>query len=216
VSDDTTEIGWPASLPDPQHVEMRAAVMFGLAQRGLQDMADPSLDSYRIIGGFFAVAVFGRSVTLALQHLRTFDLDGVFDAWYTPWTEEMRKDELCKFFYKLRSALLKDIAPMPGVVMASVHVKGATGPLSFTFDPAKGGGFAGYPDAIPRGPVQLEESYPKPRFHRGKSVEGVDLRELSRLYVAYLDELLQSARPVIASIQARWRAEHPWQTTQGH
>jgi hypothetical protein len=73
-----------------------------------------------------------------------------------------------------------------------------------SYDPERG--YVHTTDTIPKGSVSLG-FHPLPALHRGQPIESTDTRDLATLYVAYLDELLKSALPVIASIQARWRAE---------
>lgn len=175
--------------------------MLGLAQRGLRDMADPELEFHRIMLGFFGVVVFGRSVTFALQHLRTFD-EQAFNDWYAPWLAEMKADPLCRFFNDLRSAILHDVEPVIGIVRGSGRG---------SYDPTRG--YIHTADTIPTGSVSLG-FHPLPALHRGRPIESTDTRHLATLYVAYLDELLKSALPVVASVQTRWRAEHPWQTPE--
>ena len=89
--------------------------MLGMVKQGLRDMEDPN--DNRALFGFCGVVVFGRSVTLALQNLRTFDAVA-FNKWYGPWEQEMRADPLLRFFYKLRTQLLHDIDPPILVVVA--------------------------------------------------------------------------------------------------
>ncbi len=57
------------------------------------------------IAGFRNIVVFGRAVTNVLQNLRSTESD--FDAWYQPHIEVMRADPLLKYFYELRTQILK-------------------------------------------------------------------------------------------------------------
>ena len=50
----------------------------------------------------------GRAVTNVLQNLRSVVGTQVFDEWYGPLQEEMRNDELLRYFYQLRSEILKE------------------------------------------------------------------------------------------------------------
>ena len=101
------------ATPDPAQVLTRSGFMLRLVKQGLRDLeidatdlsTDPNaLD--RILLGFVAVVVFGRAVTNALQNLRSFDRQA-FDAWYEPWRREMQNDALLRWFYVLRSEILK-------------------------------------------------------------------------------------------------------------
>lgn len=55
--------------------------------------------------GMKDLIVYGRAVTNVLQNLRKTEPD--FDHWYQPFRREMESDEMMKFFYKLRSNILK-------------------------------------------------------------------------------------------------------------
>jgi hypothetical protein len=57
------------------------------------------------IAGLRNVVVFGRAVTNVLQNLRS--TEPTFDAWYQPQVELMRADPLLRYFYELRSKILK-------------------------------------------------------------------------------------------------------------
>lgn len=58
--------------------------------------------------GVQIVAVFGRSVTLVLQNLRTVVGDEPFDDWYRPYREGLKTDPLCEWFKRLRNEILKE------------------------------------------------------------------------------------------------------------
>jgi len=64
-----------------------------------------STDAKTRIAGLRNVVVFGRAVTNVLQNLRS--VDETFDDWYQPHVEAMRKDALMRYFYELRSQILK-------------------------------------------------------------------------------------------------------------
>jgi hypothetical protein len=58
--------------------------------------------------GLRNLIVFGRAVTNILQNLRSVVGAKTFDEWYMPLQEEMRDDELLKYFYELRTEILKE------------------------------------------------------------------------------------------------------------
>ena len=64
-----------------------------------------SEDHERRLPGLRNVVVYSHATTQALQGLRSVD-DG-FDAWYEPIQAAMRSDPLMKFFWNLRSEILK-------------------------------------------------------------------------------------------------------------
>ena len=138
--------------------------------------------------GFLGLVVFGRALTNVLQNLRTFD-EQAFDEWYGPWREEMEGDELCRFFYVLRSQLLKGITPLIATVLAST---GASSDKEI-------------------GDLSLVEQR-LPKTHRGETI-GADLKlvDLCRPYVEYLAELSESAIPVILEVQAHFETSEAGQ-----
>jgi hypothetical protein len=123
----------------------------------------------RTLLGLFAVVVFGRAVTNALQNLRTFDRQA-FDEWYGPWKQEMEEDPLLRWFYKLRSDILKGIVPLIGFVIGSS---------------GRGDLYAGAITVPDR---------PPPNIHRQQSIQDCAMINLCRLYVAYLEELVAFRR----------------------
>jgi hypothetical protein len=148
-----------------------------MVKQGLRDMADSDQD--RVILGFFGIAVFGRSVTSALQNLRTFDKPA-FDEWYEPWKQQMKDDTLCRFFYQLRTDILKDIGPLVGFVLAS------------------------FGDDAPKvGTVTIQDR-PTPTLHRGQPIKDSSTFNLCSLYVAYLEDMVNSASSVIITVEDRW------------
>lgn len=155
----------------PSHVMTRAGTMLQLVEMGLSDIDDPDMIFLRIMRGLYNIAVFGRAVTNALQGLRRYDRQA-FDEWYTPWLAEMTDDPLCRFFYVLRTDLLKKTEIRFGVIMS-----------------AAGGG------APALGSITVY-NVALPTEHRGKPI-GSSVRDMCHLYVAYLRELVESAAPIV-------------------
>lgn len=81
------------------------------ARFGLEDMARPK----RLVPN---AIVFGRTVTLALQNLKS--VDPAFEAWYAIKQHEMKASALMKHFVELRNKIEKE-AHAPGGSYA--HVK---------------------------------------------------------------------------------------------
>lgn len=73
-----------------------------VARQGLEDVKH---DPKRRMSGLRNVVVFGRAVTNVLQNLRSVRRD--FDEWYLPIRREMESSPRMKFFYNLRSEILK-------------------------------------------------------------------------------------------------------------
>lgn len=91
-------------MPDQAVSEIiqRAREVYRTASRGLQDAR---VDPARRVAGIHNAVVFGRAVTNVLENLRS--KDPRFDDWYAPISAELSADPLMKYFYKLRSQILK-------------------------------------------------------------------------------------------------------------
>lgn len=161
----------------PASVFVRATTHLRMVRIGLRDMEDS--DPNRVIIGCFSVAVFGRSVTLALQCRAGWD-KAAFDEWYAPWQVDMEQEPLCKFFYILRTDILHDLVPVGDIVTESSG-----------------------PSAPPQGTVIFIRR-PLPAKHRGRPIADSSTFNLCRLYLAYLDEMVDSASEVIAAVHKRW------------
>lgn len=74
------------------------------AKHGLMDLKNSSAE--RKLPGLRNLIVFGRAVTNVLQNLRSTEGDH-FENWYVPFQEEMQSDPVMRYFYKLRSIILK-------------------------------------------------------------------------------------------------------------
>jgi hypothetical protein len=168
--------------PDPAQVLTWAGAFLRVVRQGLRDMEETEHD--RVLLGFFSVVVFGRAVTNALQNLRTFD-ERAFDEWYEPWQREMRNDPLLRWFYKLRTDILKGITPPIAIVI------GSSGR-----------------NAVRPGTVTVEDR-PPPDVHRGESIQDYLTIDLCRLYVTYLEEMVESAAVVIWQVHDHHVASKP-------
>ncbi len=74
--------------------------------------------------GIQNVAVFGRSVTLALQNLRTV-VGPSFDEWYSPFAETMKASPLFEYFKSLRNEILKEGPPRTSSTAYVAHLDGS-------------------------------------------------------------------------------------------
>lgn len=186
---------------DPSNVMTRAGTMLQLVELGLADIDDPAMEHLRITRGLYNIAVFGRAVTNALQGLRTYDRQA-FDEWYEPWRAEMQGDQLCRFFYALRTDLLKKTGIRFGIVL------GAAG------------------QNVPAvGDIKVY-NVALPTMHRGESLQGSSVRDMCHLYVAYLRQLVESGAPVVFKVHdaflastagrgTRWPGSPPGLVTPG-
>jgi hypothetical protein len=92
----------PVSNKTTSEILRRARETLAITQRSLRDaITDPARRDVAIRN----VAVFGRAVTNVLQNLRS--TESAFDDWYVGVKKDMESDELMRFFYALRSRILK-------------------------------------------------------------------------------------------------------------
>lgn len=160
----------------PSQTVTRAGTMLRMVLQGLRDMNETDQD--RILLGFLGVVVFGRSMTLVMQNLRSHD-QGAFDIWYAPWQAEMKDDPLMRYFNSLRTMVIHHDAPAIGIVL---------------------GGFG---DKVPPiGSITIE-GVPLPERHLGQPLDDTSMGNLSRLYVAYLQRMFDSFAPVAFAVQDR-------------
>ena len=152
----------------------RAETMLRMVEQGLRDMEETDHD--RILFGFLGVAVFGRSMTLVMQKLRSYDREA-FNSWYAPWQEEMKDDPLMRYFYDLRTMIIHHEAPAIGILM---------------------GGFG--ENIAPIGSITIE-GLPLPEHHLGQPLTDNSIRNLSRLYVEYVQRMFNSFAPVAFAVQ---------------
>lgn len=153
--------------------------MLAMVRQGLRDMEESDHD--RVLLGFCGVVVFGRSVTFAMQNLRTFDRDA-FKRWYGPWLREMTTDPLLLYFHKLRTQILHGISPSIGIVLV------ASGQTTLR-------------------PGSITVNGPRlPETHRGMSITDTSMENLCRLYLAYLEAMFESLSPVVWEVSDRFYA----------
>lgn len=160
----------------PSQTVTRAGTMLRMVRRGLRDMQEADED--RILLGFLGVVVFGRSMTLVMQNLRSHDQEA-FDSWYAPWQKEMKDDPLMRYFYVLRTMVIHHDAPAIGILLAG---SGRNVP--------------------PIGTITID-ALPLPERHLGKALDDTSTRTLSHLYVAYLQRMFDSFAPVGFAVQDR-------------
>lgn len=160
----------------PSQTVTRAGTMLRMVQQGLRDMQEADQD--RILLGFLGVVVFGRSMTLVMQNLRTHDQEA-FDSWYALWQEEMKDDLLMRYFCDLRTMVIHHDAPAISILVV---------------------GFG--ENVRPIGSITID-GLPLPERHLGQPLDDTSMGNLSRLYVAYLQRMFDSFAPVAFAVQDR-------------
>ena len=160
----------------PSQTITRAGTMLRMVKQGLRDMQEADQD--RILLGFLGVVVFGRSVTLVMQNLRTHGRHE-FDTWYSPWQEEMQRDALLRYFSDLRTKVIHQHAPAIGILLSTSDRSGP-----------------------PIGSITIDDS-PLPETHLGQPLDDRSMSNLCRLYLAYLERMFAAFAPVAFSVQDR-------------
>ena len=196
----------------PAEVIKASRQLLSNAQRGLEDIE--SDEPSRRTPGLHNVAVFGRSVTIALQRLRNI-VDG-FDAWYQ--SEVSAHDPLLNYFNSLRNGLLKEASPpQPSTSTFIGHLN--TGNLANVFrDPPPAGasgmfigeGGTGGSGWIVKLPDGTEEKYyarlsasfdgsvtthltDAPQQFLGKTYQDTTVSGIARRYVEWLEHMVDEA-----------------------
>jgi hypothetical protein len=182
------------------------------ARRGLDELEN-GLPEERMMG-IYNIAVLGRAVTQALQHLRTIDRDGI-DTWYVPYQKAISEDGLFKYFNKLRNEVLKELAPptsssvhigyFDSADLARLQAEAPPGARGFFIGDAVGG--SDWEVELPDGSVEkyyvrlpaeiavrVDLRLPDPpRTHMGVPIGETSVNHLSRMYLDYLSTMVDSA-----------------------
>jgi hypothetical protein len=190
-----------------------ASETFRTAELGLSDLlgADPN----RRMPGLRNLVVFGHATTQAIQNLRS--LEQTFDDWYAPIRADMRADPLMKFFWDLRSEILKE--GTAGQIGDSLHIHHLDShdlqPILSNPPPGARGFFIGdslggngweieLPDgtitkyyiALPDN-ITVDHAFhfqSPPAEHHGQALTDTSVEALARLYVDALREVVEKAR----------------------
>lgn len=139
--------------------------------------------------GLRIVCVFGVAVSHAIQNLRTTERPA-FDGWWAPISAALREDELSRFFYLLRSVIIKE--GWMNETATSVSVLGDGDLISVT--------------------ARLGFVSP-PRSHHGNEVAEVHALELATLYYAWLREIVLEAWATFSPESAPSRHIAPFKVT---
>lgn len=163
------------------------------------------------MAGLRNVAVFGRALTNVLQNLRS--TEPAFDEWYAPIVAEMTGDPLLKYFYDLRSEILKEGSLKTTV---SLHIKQFRSRDMARFGPpppgaagfVMGDALGGVGWRVPQPDGTTEMYYVElpgdigsitvrlagaPKVHLGVALPDANVERLAGLYVDYLQRLLKNA-----------------------
>ena len=166
--------------------------------------------------GWSNVTVWGRSVTSALQRLRSAAAPGAFDKWYEPWRTEMANDPLMRWVYQERSNILKAAKQSKLTVSGTFTVDTNKLPLN---NPPPGArnfilgdlfGGSGWEIELPDGTTEMhyvelpegimvdcKSHLPEaPKQHLGAVLPDNSMETVATAYVVYLRRLCASASEV--------------------
>jgi len=184
---------------------------FETAKQGLEELIKGPPE--RKLSGLKNLIVFGRAITNILQNLRSTESD--FDNWYERYKEEMRNDPLMKYFYELRSKILKE-----GLLetLTRTYIRKLRTPedlAQFGPPPPNARGFfigdnlggSGWEIQLPDGSIEkyyvelpseigsVSLYFPdSPKYHLGQEINDTSILNLAKLYVDYLHQLVMAAK----------------------
>jgi hypothetical protein len=193
--------------------------MLRAAQRGLADLLGDEPTMRPI--GIYNIAVFGRSVTLVLQNLRTIDRKK-FDEWYATYSKVLSTDPLFyKYFNELRNEILKEGPPDLNIEMYvpllndeirdELMANRPPGARAFFIGDRLGS--SGWQVVLPDGTeqkyhvklppelgIRISLHLPNPPTeHLQKPLRDTSIESLTRHYVNYLSELVADAEKQFGS-----------------
>ncbi len=163
------------------------------------------------IAGLRNLVVFGRAVTNVLQNLRS-TLGDQFDEWYQPKVEEMSSDQVMKYFYKLRSEILKKGTVNTTVAMSlsgnpmALMQKSTAPPSAKSFFMGDNLGGCGWEVEIEPGVtekyyVDVPDNIPGLQMNidirlldAPENLKEKNIQELSAHYLKYLEGLVNEAK----------------------
>ena len=200
----------PSSIDETKQILGKAEDILKTAEIGLEMLksGNPNI----MLPGLNNLVVFGRAITNVLQQLRSSENE--FDLWYTKYREEMKDDPLLKFFYKLRSEILKE-GKVP--VSTSAYIESfypdidlrriPKPPNAKAFFIGDRYGGSGWEVELPDGTIQkYYVQLPKdigvisllfknpPNKHLGKNIKNKSPENLSELYIEYLRKMVKDAK----------------------
>lgn len=165
------------------------------------------------LSGLMNLTVFGVSVTCVLQNLRHIEPE--FENWYEKYRVEMAFDPLMKYFWDLRSEILKegklslgnsalinfnmpyDFArippPPPNAKVRSFFMGDRLGGSGYEIEQADGSIDKYYVD-IPSDIIKTSLHFPNPpKTHLGHDLSSCSVESLARLYLDYLQKMVKDA-----------------------
>lgn len=197
--------------PETEHILRNAEDTLKTAELGLVLLAKGPTAAR--ISGLRNIVVFGRAFTNVLQNLRS--IEPQFDEWYTTYANEMSADPLLRYFYEMRSEILKqgrlrvaisaNIQRLNGSELVARF--GPAPPNAKAFFVGDSNGGTGWEIAMPDG--STEKYYVDlpsdigtvtvhfsnaPTVHLGCDIAEQSVVEMCHLFLGYLRRMLAAAR----------------------
>lgn len=181
------------------------------ARHGLDDLITGS--PQRKLSGLRNLVVFGRAITNVLQNLRGTEPN--FDEWYGKYRDEMESDPLMRYFYALRTKILKEglLETMTCVYIGRLSLPedmsrfGPPPPNAKAFFIGDSVGGSGWEIELPDGSTEkyyveipteiglVSLHFPQPpKYHLGREIRETAIEALSTMYIDYLHELVLAAK----------------------
>jgi hypothetical protein len=184
------------------------------AEFGFADLS--SEDPQRRVAGLRNLVVFGRAVTNVLQKLKT-PLGDEFEEWYSSVRQGLEDDALMRYFYKLRSEILKEgsiaslgaythVGSFSSTDMQRLRESAPPGAKAFFMGDRLGGDgwevemgdgtTETYYVTLP-GDINATTSLhlsDAPAEHQGEQIGDTSVEALAGRYLAYLRQLVAEAR----------------------
>jgi hypothetical protein len=165
----------PSAKPTPETVMRNVDTMIGLVEdnyRAFQKL--PANERRPGAAEVMHITVYGRATTNVLQKLRSVNR-AEFDAWYAPVRAWMKDDPLMKYFYELRSRILKE---------------GETGDFAFVIHEAT----LNLDNLDANVAVKWNYRFGEtPTEHKGQVLEDLSVEHLVWLYVEALRGIVKAA-----------------------
>jgi hypothetical protein len=201
----------PVPQKEIKEILKRAEELLITAKIGLEDLISGLPE--KKVAGLRNLIVFGRAVTNVLQNLRSIDPN--FDDWYQEHRKEMEPDPLMKYFYKLRSEILKEgkLEFSPHVYISRLRIPediarfGPPPPNAKAFFIGDRLGGSGWEIQLPDGSIEkfymhmpydignVSLHFPNPpKSHLGINVQNKSIEELSTIFIGYISRLVNLAK----------------------
>ena len=168
--------------PTAEEILRRAERTLAQAEDGLTALRSiPRNSRTPDASGVRDIAVYGHATTMVLKNLKSVYGDA-FVEWWQPRRDAMAADPLMKFFYRLRSEILKEGGP----ALYAFVIKRQTATMTDDFDVA----------IDTEWEIRFEGT---PTEHKGSPISDLSIENVAGLYVDALRLIVRDAREQFAN-----------------